>query len=498
MAYEMMVTFNDVMNTYCSNHKVANKRDVKKAYQYAALKHEGVTRGSGEPYIYHPLRVAKMLAEWGFESDVIVASFLHDVVEDCDTPIEEIEETFGTSVAKIVDAVTALSDRDFSDQELTKAEKDRIRDAHLQKKINDKALYVKIADRIDNLSTMSGVREEKRIPKAEHTREILIPIAKMEGAFYYIDILEELCFKIEHPGMYEEIERQYDELIKNNKRKSQETLDMFSTVFDSQKNYEGKKIEKYHRLLRNLVITPRSFISVFRQISHDADNIKDEANLLISKERTPLYDLTLVVSNEVEDEFSDISTYDIFFEYYEKVLSDKGIDLVTYGWTTYKDITYFVVADEMDNLYRFFIRTENSYHRYMFGNIIDENHVLSISDVNEFEPRDTYNEKIKVFRKDGTALMIEKGATVLDFAFHIHSELGYHFDYATLDDSMTRLPNYTRLNDGDRITIYTNEEKEPSISWFKHVKTSKGISLLIHHFQEKEKDKNEENDAKDE
>ena len=169
MSYEMKVDFNDIMNIYSKNHKMGSRQDLKRAYEYAAGKHAGVTRGTGEPYINHPLRVARLVTEWGFESDVIMAAMLHDVVEDCDTPLSEIENTFGSATANIVDVVTALSDKDFTGHTLTKTQKDILSDARLQKKMNYKALYVKIADRIDNLNTLSGVKERKRIPKAEHT-----------------------------------------------------------------------------------------------------------------------------------------------------------------------------------------------------------------------------------------------------------------------------------------------------------------------------------------
>jgi (p)ppGpp synthase/HD superfamily hydrolase len=108
---------------------------------------------------------------------------------------------------------------------------------------------------------------------------------------------------------------------------------------------------------------------------------------------------------------------------------------------------------------------------------------FSLRDINETEPRDTYNDKIKVFRKDGSAMLIDKGATVLDFAFYIHSELGYHFAYAMVDESRTQLPAYTRLNAGDRITIVTREDISPDITWFKYVKTSKAVHHLVRYFQ---------------
>ena len=472
------------MNIYCKNHKVGNKHDIKKAYEYAAEKHSGMVRGTGEPYIFHPLRVAKLVTEWGFESNVIMAAMLHDVVEDCDTPLLEIERLFGTNVANIVDVVTALSDKDYTDHTLTKTQRDLLSDVRLQKKMNDKALYVKIADRIDNLNTLSGVKESKRIPKAEHTREIIIPMARLENAYYFVDVLEELCFQTEHPKMHKEITKQYRLLCTANSKKCQESLDILSNVFDAHYNNEISELDRYHHYIVNFIYNHRSCISIFRQVSHYAENIKDDRHSLLSKEKIALYDLTLLVSNELSDDNSSIHPNDIFFQYFDKVLSHKGFYLIKYCFTTYRDTGYFLISDEMDNLYRLFVRTEKEYQRYIYGNIVDEDYSLSLTDINEIEPRDTYNEKIKVFRRDGSSMLIDKGATVLDFAFYIHSDLGYHFDYAMVDESKTQLPAYTRLNGGDTITIVANADIIPDITWFKYIKTSKAVHYLVKYMQE--------------
>ena len=483
MSYEIKVNFGDIMNTYSRNHKMGNNKDLKRAYEYAADKHAGVSRGTGEPYICHPLRVARLVAEWGFESDVIMAALLHDVVEDTDATLSDIEEIFGSEVAGTVDVVTALSDRDFTDHTLTKTQKDLLSDARLQRKMNDKALYVKIADRIDNLNTLSGVQEKKRIPKAEHTREILIPMARLKNAYHLIDELEELCFQTEHPKMHKDIIRQYRKLCDDNSRKCQESLDTLSNVFDPHYNYESNELNRYHRYIVNFLYNHRSCISIFRQISRDAENIKEDWSVLLTKDRVALYDLTLIVSNELADDNSTLHANDIFFQYFDKALSNKGFYLIQYCQTTYKDSGYFLLSDEMDNLYRMFVRTKTDYQRYQFGNIVDAGSNLILTDINEIEPRDTYNEKIKVFRRDGSAMLIDKGATVLDFAFYIHSDLGYHFDYAMIDESKTQLPAYTRLNNGDMITVVANEKIEPSITWFKYIKTSKAVHFLVHYYQ---------------
>ena len=483
MTYNMAVNLSDIMKIYSKNHKVGNKNGIKRAYHFAEEMHAGVTRGTGEPYIKHPLRVARLVAEWGAESDVIMAALLHDVVEDCDVTLDEIEKLFDSSVADTVDAVTALSDKDFdsANHTPTKAQLDLLSDAKLQSKMNSKALLVKIADRIDNLNTLSGVKEEKRIPKAEHTKAILIPMARLAKADHLADVLEELCFKIEHARMYENIEKQYSQLLEINSNACQDSLRKLEQIISP--HYNNTALSRYRRYVVGLIHNERSYISIYRQISRDAQNLKEDWPGLLTKYNIELYDLMFIVSDELLEEKANLHPYDIFFHYFDKALSANGFYLIKYCYTTNGTSAYYLLSDEMDNLYRLFVRTELEYQRFLYGSIVDPDSNFAIRNVNEIEPRDTYNEKIRVFRRDGSAMDIDKGATVLDFAFYIHTDLGLHFEYATVDESKTRLPKNTRLSEGDLITIVSNDKIAPDITWFKHVNTSKAKHSLVKYFQ---------------
>lgn len=531
MAYDMAVEFyTDIVKVYSQHHPIENKQDLIRAYDYASQKHAGQKRGSGEAYIKHPLRTARSCAKWRADKDVIMAALLHDVAEDCNTPLSEIEKSFGPNVAAIVDAVTALSDRDFDHHTLTKAQKDILSDAKLQRKMNYKALYVKVADRIDNLRTMSGVKEEKRIPKAEHTREIIVPMCRLAQAHHFADVLEELCFEIEHPTMYANYKKHYRRVLKTNDATCRESLAVLSRVFDpSQKiNHPHPELNQLKRYIVNFYSNKRSYISLHRQISRGSRNIVADWSSLLSKYNVALYDLTLVVSDafladinvnpydmsdlnslddstnrsfEVAGPLFDASArlydmsgrpyealvrqaYDIFFEYFDKELSHNGFYLLKYCYTTNRDSGYFLIADRMDNMYRLFVRTEREQQRYLYGNIVDDSDFM-ISDVNETDPRDTYKEKIKIFLRNGNKLSIDKGATVLDVAFYIHPQTGLHFSYAMLDESKTQLPCHTRLNEGDTITIVTDEDAWPEIAWFKYVNTVRAKHELVKYFQKK-------------
>ena len=195
-----------------------------------------------------------------------------------------------------------------------------------------------------------------------------------------------------------------------------------------------------------------------------------------------LYDLVLIVSDKLTSEFT-LTPEDVFFKYYEAALAKKGFYLLDYRETTHKNSHYFLLADDMENRFRFFVRTEQEYQRFLLGNIMDEENSLNIPDVSENDPRGNNGEKIKVFKKDGAAMFIDKGATVLDFAFAIHTDLGFHFKHATIDESKTPRPAYTVLSAGDTVTIESDEKISPSLSWFKYAKTSRAVNSLVFYFQ---------------
>lgn len=482
--YIMDICIDDVMNELVKNHKVSNKKTVKKAYDYALEMHDGQTRKSGEPYIMHPLRVARFIATWGFESDVICAALLHDVVEDCHTTIDEVERLFGDSISKIVDAVTSLKKDLENADELTKEEIDKLSDIKLQEKMTEKALFVKAADRLDNLYTIDVFSEEKKIKKAKHTREVIIPMLMKEEAFKIIDQLEDLCLKIEHAERYNNINTEYANLREVNSYTTDSVLKLFTDVFHTDSMYVPAELRSYLDYVACFKYNTRSSISVYRQLTADADNINQDLPKLLSKKNIAMYDLTLVINDEKNslhgpDRPYELSPLDVFFKIYETVLVNHNICILDHKTTTYGESNYFVLRDEMDNLYRLFIKTETQYMRYKLGHVIDSDDYTFDSDFSNAGA----TKKIKVFTKKGEAKYIDAGATMLDFAFMIHSELGFHFNYATIDNNKGQRANaYDRLSPGDQITIETDPEIQPKIQWFKYVKTERAIEHLIHKF----------------
>src|SRR5699024_9715197 len=162
--------------------------------------------------------------------------------------------------------------------------------------------------------------------------------------------------------------------------------------------------------------------------------------------RTAFYDLTLVLDDVIESE-KKYSLIDVFMQYFEAMLRSEGVFIYGCYQTTQKEALYFLISDPMKNIYRFFVKTESQYLHYLYGDIIAREKF----NLNYLTRRN--ESRIKVFRKDGTAEMVKKGTTVLDFAFMIHEDLGLHFGSAILNQNERLLPAHTILNNGDTVEI---------------------------------------------
>ncbi len=487
MSYQKIVHIEDVINSVVANNKISNRKGILRAYEYAKEKHGSVKRASGEDYINHPIRVAKFIAEWGFGSDIVIAALLHDVVEDCDTSIEEIEELFGNGVSSMVNTVTKIDKHIKECEGLTKEEIHALSDAKLQQYMSDKALYIKIADRLDNLNTIDIFEKSKQLKKTQHTHEILIPMVIKVEAYKLLDDLEELCFKIEHEAEYNKIMSYIDDYKASNIRSCNKTILLLENAFvhskkladDSSSDAFPSELEPYGRFISGFFSNERSCVSIFRQIVKNSKNIKKDFNTFLNKRNLAIYDLTLVFDDVINNADDGMTMHDIFYKYYEEYLITKNICILDYNCTTQKNGNYFLLCDDLGNLYRLFIRTENSYLHYMLGNIVDSDDSISFDDVNDVEPRDTYKPKITVFKRNGDKCTIDAGATALDFAFLLHSDLGLHFDYAIINEGRSQMGAHYILNEGDRIEVFTNAEITPKIQWFRYAKTSRAVKKLV-------------------
>ena len=474
------MTIDEVLAIYKDKHGSFDEDLIRRAYELAEKILEGSTRDNGEKTIRHALREAGMIAGWGMGKDLLISSLLHCAVEEERIGIDDIGIKFGFDVARIVDEVSSMGDARTIDS-VNSGYYSGNTDLPLISDV-DNAIYVKTADRIDTLRTCV----EDRLLMASITRRMFLPRLYDLHAYRFIDILEECCFLIEHPSMYYEMMELYDEILRINERSCFDARMLLTGLFDPSSDIGTEELDDYRRYIVDFIFDRRTATSLYRQFSGKADNIRNDWRSMFTKENVPLYDLTLVVDDALSQEISKIGPNDVFFELFENYLSKKDFYITRHEYTTRKDADYFLIADETDNLYRLFVRTGKEYERFLFGDIIDEEGFVFRSKKTELQQPENRTYKIKVFREDGTALMITNGATVLDFAFHIGADTGLHFDYAKINESDSRVGRNVHLNEGDTVTIVTDKNIKPDITWFKSARTGVATQYLVNYFSNRE------------
>lgn len=450
---------------------------LKRAFEMALEKHGDTRRKSGEPYILHPLQVAKILADCGHESDMVASAILHDLIEDCDVTKTELELKFGVNIADTVDAVSKVSALLAPDETMSKLDLDDLSDVKFltESARVRKAVYIKCADRIHNLRTIDIFPEEQQKAKAYHTRSIIIPAAKKLHIHNLVDILGTLCLKIEDPQKYKDINDTYAKILKENS----DTLYGPAGLVEETR----RMILEDGRMGSNIVdvvFSKRTVDSINEDITtllQDAHDVKKT----FTKHTVPLFDIHFIVND-----FYMEKPENLFFAFYDRLhTSLYKFTIVGIHQDEYE--SYYLMKDWFGNMYRLFIQSETEHLEYTHGLLVS----TALNDfragiVNTGEPGAPEEKMIPVFKRDGSPMMIADGATVLDFAFSIDPNIGICAKYAFLNGSKARAPIYTRLKPGDMVDVVSDHNKHDQLNdtphatvrWFEYLHTREATKNL--------------------
>lgn len=399
-------------------------------------------------------------------------------------------ERFGKIVADTVDALSAVNVITSGDPEMEKKDIDVLSDVKLLNEIekNPKAIYVKIADRIHNLTTIAAFPYTKQRAKAQHTREILIPLARKMGVFRLIYELEDLCFGIENPECYRVVKEKYEQLLWENRYGVKEVQDYLTTIFFGDSVDGICKEDSLSKFIISCGYRQRYMESIFRNVTAQVSNILTDLEKNICKEKVELYDIYFIVKDECA-----FTAMDVFFHFYQKLLEGFYRITVTEIKRNAEDTrSYFVLEDCYNNKYRLFVEKESDYLNKMNGVILGgEFGFKKFSKIDTAEPGESFKPFINVYRKDGTMVQIEEGATMLDFAFAIHPEIGICARYALINKKQERIPLYAKLNEGDLVEIVHDSHKEnpeldiphATIRWFEYVRTREATRALSRYLE---------------
>ena len=446
---------------------------IEKAYEFAKLKHEGQFRKSGEPYITHPMNVALILISVYADYETISAGLLHDVLEDCDCTPEEMEESFGSVITKLVKGVTKLSKINFS------TENEYLIDYY--KKIivgmseDVRVIIIKLADRLHNMRTLWAIPEDRQKVKAKEALEILAPIAHHLGIHKIKSELEDLALRYLKPDVF------YDIAEKLNKTK----LERDKAVFDMEKEVSSL-LDEYH-IPHEMKGRAKSIYSIYNKLDKGKkfSDIYDllALRILVHTEQECYLALGLIHSKfrPLPKRFKDYVAMpkpNMYQSLHTTVFGIDGylfeIQIRTYEMDEVAEngiASHWAYKENGGSKTQANLQTTTEQKLQFFKSIIDlRNDKMSSEEFVNSVKDEVLNNNIYCFTPKGDVIELPKGATPLDFAYKIHTKVGETTVGAIVNNNIVPL-NY-ELKDNDIVKINTNKTSTPSKEWINMVKST--------------------------
>jgi GTP diphosphokinase / guanosine-3',5'-bis(diphosphate) 3'-diphosphatase len=480
-----MITIDEIINAVSDYNSQAPVDEITKAFEFAANAHAGQKRKSGEPYLIHPLEVAKILTQLKMDNASIIAAILHDTIEDTEASHEDVEKIFGPEVAEIVDGVTKISKIKFTTQEDRQAENYRKMIIAMSNDI--RVIMVKLADRVNNMRTLQFMPEEKQVRISQETLDIYAPIAGRMGIYQIKEELEELSLKFLKPQIFKQItttvsrlekmRETYMKKVTNTVTKSLEHLlnkvDISGRIkrpYSVYRKMQAQQIEleDVHDLMafRVLVANIEQCYEVLGLIHSLWKPIQGRFKDYIAMPKANSYQSlhTTVMCFETERVEFQIRS----FEMHE--IAEKGIAA---HWQ-YKEDGHLDTKDE----------AKFRWLRHLMDWQTELNDSLEFVDTFKL---DLFEDEIFVFTPNGDIKNLPHKATPVDFAFAIHSDVGEKCAGARVNGRIVPLTHH--LESGDTVEIITQKNRVPSKDWLDFVATPKAKTKIRNFIRKQQRDK---------
>lgn len=469
-----------------SYDKQADFLRIEQAYLFAARAHAGQLRASGEDYIIHPLGVATILAEIGLDTDTIIAALLHDVVEDTGVTLEQLETTFGPTVANLVDGVTKLGRLEDLNKQERQAE--NLRKMFLAMAEDLRVILIKLADRLHNMRTLGYRPPDKQRETALETRDIFAPLAGRLGISRIQWELEDAAFRYLEPDKYREIAERIDR-----KRDVREAV-INHAIMDLRERLKEVGIEA------DISGRPKHFYSIYRKMQagrtfeeiYDLTAIRVIVNTV--KECYEVLGLIHSIWRPIPGRFKDyiaVPKPNMYQSLHTTVISDRGerLEIQIRTWEMHRVAETGIAA----------------HWRYKEGAKADQKLSARFSwlrsilewqqelrDAQEFVDGvkiELYPDEVFVFTPKGDVINLPAGSIPLDFAYRIHTNIGHRCVGAKVNGRI--VPHNYQLQNGDIVEILTsNKIKGPSKDWLKMVRTSGAKSKIRAWFKKEQREEN--------
>jgi len=480
-----MLRFNDVLERLTSYNPHADIELLKKAYVFSAKVHSGHLRLSGEPYLIHPLEVAGILTQLKLDVASVATGFLHDAVEDTLTTLKEVRENFGEEITQLVDGLTKISQISLRSSEEGQAENYRKMILAMVKDI--RVILIKLADRLHNMRTLEYQSPEKQMEIAHETLDIYAPLAHRLGIDWIKSELEDLAFKYLHPDLYEDIQRKIAKKGKERTRYIDEVnrilmKKLYENHIDGEVTGRIKQIYSLYLKMtdQNINFDQVYDITAFRVIVNTVKECYDVLGIIHSLWKPIPGKFKDYIGLPKENLYQSLHT-SVIGPYGERIeiqirtnemhkIADEGIAA---HWK-YKEGR---IIEEADDKRFTWLRQLLEWQR----DLKDSAEFLETVKVDLF-PNEVY-----VFTPKGAVKQFPRGATPVDFAYAIHSDVGNHCVGAKVNRKIVSLKYEFRS--GDTVEIMTSPNQKPSKDWLKFAKTSRAKTKIRQHFKTEEWEK---------
>jgi guanosine-3',5'-bis(diphosphate) 3'-pyrophosphohydrolase len=468
--------YRDLMNMVAEYRPNDDLDIIRRAYDFSLQHHTGQTRASGEPYLVHPLEVALVLAEMKLDPTAIAAGLLHDSVEDTEVTSKQIEQQFGPSVAHIVEGVTKIAKIDMASREERQAE--NVRKMVLAMVDDIRVVLIKLADRLHNMRTLEHLPPERRQHIAQETLDIFAPIAHRLGMGKVRGELEDLAFQYTDPIAYQQIKEQVEARLKQGDPFLVQTVNFLHGKLkeqgvDARVDHRIKRMYSiYQKLQRQRITVDQVYdLLAVRIITH---SVKDCYTVLGT-----IHSTWRPVPGRIKD-FIAMPRPNLYQSLHTTVMAEGGMQ--------------FEVQIRTEEMHRMAEEGIAAHWKYKDGspvNARDEQRLAwlrqvvewqrDVSDPNEFLSTlkiDLYPEEVYTFTPKGKVVILPRDATCIDFAYHIHTEVGNTCVGAKVNGRI--VPLRYKLRNGDIVEIVTQSGHQPSRDWLGFVKSSRARNKIKH------------------
>ncbi|MDH4080013.1 MAG: bifunctional (p)ppGpp synthetase/guanosine-3',5'-bis(diphosphate) 3'-pyrophosphohydrolase [Nitrospira sp.] len=482
MMYETVTDIDQLLTRLQAYQPEADLGMVRKAYEFSARAHEGQTRRSGEPYVKHPVAVAGVLTSLKTDVTAIVAGLLHDTLEDTVATADELQKEFGKEVVHLVDGVTKIGKITFRSSEERQAE--NFRKMVLSMADDIRVVIIKLADRLHNMRTLEHLKESKRHEIAKETLEIYAPLANRIGIGWVKNELEDLCLKHLNPDIYETLRVR---VAKRDEDRQQYIQEVRGLV---------EKALAENGLVGAVNGRPKHLYGIYQKMKKQSISFEEVYDLtalrIITDTKMNCYALLGVIHSlwrPLPGRFKDyiaIPKSNLYQSLHTTVVGPKG-----------EHVEFQIRTEEMHRVAEYGIAAHWKYKEQ--GRVQDKDSKTfgwlrqfiewqqDLPDNRQFMDSvklELFHDVVYVFTPKGIVKELPKGATPVDFAYAIHTEVGDHCVGAKVNGKIVPLKH--EVSSGDTIEILTSPNQTPHKDWLKFVRTSRAKTKIKHWIKSEE------------